>query len=77
MSPYSPLHPHTIDKRIPSGLVVICLRLLEKHPNDRYQSARELRDELAKWRKSPDGHMELERHKKIMKLRAMKAKRKA
>ena len=70
-----PPHPHTVDKRIPGGLVTICLRLLEKHPDDRYQSARELRNELAKWRKSPDGRMEHERHRKIMKLRAMKDKK--
>ena len=41
----------------------------------RYQSARELQSALAQWRKSKDGRMELERHKKIMKLRALKAKK--
>jgi serine/threonine-protein kinase len=71
-----PPHPHTVDELIPDGLVEICLRLLEKHPGDRYQNARALQGELAKWRKSKDGRMELERHRKIMKLRAMKAKKK-
>ena len=71
-----PAHPHTVDEMIPDGLVDICLRLLEKHPNDRYQSARELQDKLAEWRKSSDGRMELERHKKIMKLRARSSKAK-
>ena len=71
-----PLHPHSIDEMIPEGLVEICLKLLEKAPDDRYQTARDLQAALAKWRKSPDGRNEAERHKKIVKLRARKAKKK-
>ena len=71
-----PPPPHTVEPMVPEGLEKICLRLLEKDPDDRYQDATELQAVLAEWRKSPDGRMELDRHKKIMKLRAMKAKRK-
>ncbi|MHC4957201.1 MAG: protein kinase domain-containing protein [Planctomycetota bacterium] len=70
-----PPHPHTVDKMIPPGLVDICLKLLEKHPDDRFQSAAELQASLGQWRKSKDGRVELERHKKIMKMRALKAKK--
>jgi len=67
-----PPHPHTVDEMVPDGLVDICLKLMEKNPPDRYQSAKELQAALAEWRKSEDGKFELERHKKIMKLRAKK-----
>jgi len=67
-----PPHPHTVDEMIPDGLVDICLKLMEKNPPDRYQSAKELQAALAEWRKSEDAKFELERHKKIMKLRAKK-----
>jgi serine/threonine-protein kinase len=69
-----PPHPHTVDELIPQGLVDVCLRLLEKNPDDRYQSAADLQAALAEWRKTADGREELERHRKILKLRARKAK---
>jgi len=69
-----PPHPHTVDPIIPAGLVEICLKLLEKNPDDRYQSAEQLQAALAAWRKSKDGRLEAERHRKILKLRARKAK---
>ena len=70
-----PAHPHTVDKMIPRGLVHICLKLLEKHPRARFQDAGSLQQELAIWRKSPDGKAELERHRKIIRMRAAKAKK--
>ncbi|MHC4931998.1 MAG: protein kinase domain-containing protein [Planctomycetota bacterium] len=70
-----PIHPLKVDPIMPKGLAEICMRLLEKQPDDRFQSAEELQQALAKWRKSPDGRMESERHRKIIKLRATKAKR--
>ena len=69
-----PPHPHTVDEMAPNGLVEICLRLMQKQPRDRYQTAEELQQALAQWRKSKNGREELERHKKIMKLRARKKK---
>ena len=72
-----PAHPHSIEPLAPAGLCDICMRLLEKHPEDRYQSAEELQAALAKWRKTRDGREELERHKKIMKLRERKARLRA
>jgi len=67
-----PPHPADVDEHVPRGLGDICLRLMQKHPDDRYQSAEELQQALARWRKSRDGRMELDRHKKILKLRARK-----
>jgi pSer/pThr/pTyr-binding forkhead associated (FHA) protein/tRNA A-37 threonylcarbamoyl transferase component Bud32 len=72
-----PAHPHTLDEHAPIGLCEICLRLMEKHPDDRYQTAEELQAVIDKWRRSKDGREELERHKKIMKLRERKKKLKA
>jgi len=72
-----PAHPHSIEPLAPVGLCDICMRLLEKHPGDRYQSAGELQAALAKWRKTKDGREELERHRKIMKLRERKARLRA
>ena len=69
-----PPHPHTVDELIPAGLVQICMKLMEKKPEDRIQSAKELQDALAEWRKGKDGREELDRHKKIMALRARKKK---
>jgi len=71
----TPPHPCRVDPMVPPGMGEICMRLLEKHPEDRYQSATELQDALRKWRKEKDGRIESERHKKILKLRAMKAKK--
>jgi len=69
-----PPHPHTVDELIPPGLVKICMKLLEKHPDDRIQTASGLQEALAEWRKSRDGRHELEMHRKIMKLRERKRK---
>jgi serine/threonine protein kinase len=67
-----PPHPHTVDEMIPDGLVEICLKLMEKQPDARYQNAAALQAALARWRKSEDGRHELERHEKILELRAKK-----
>ena len=67
-----PPHPHTVDEMAPLGLVAICLKLMEKQPEDRYQSAAELQAALAQWRKSEDGKKEKERHGKILELREKK-----
>ncbi|MHC4938243.1 MAG: protein kinase domain-containing protein [Planctomycetota bacterium] len=71
-----PPHPCDVDGHVPEGLAEISMRLLRKQPQDRYQTAEQLRAALAKWRKSADGKEELVRHKKIMKLRERKAKAK-
>ena len=70
-----PPHPHDIDHLIPSGLVQICLKMLEKDPDDRYQSADALLNDIAKWRKHKQGRAAGERHKKIVALKAKKASR--
>lgn len=70
-----PPHPHTVDELIPDGLVAIALKLLEKDPADRIQTAKELKAQIDAWRKTPDGKEERERHEKILKLRALKAKK--
>jgi len=67
-----PPHPHTLDEMAPDGLVTICLKLMEKQPEDRYQGAAELQAALAQWRKSEDGKKEKERHGKILELREKK-----
>ncbi len=67
-----PPHPHDLDEMVPDGLVEICLKLMEKQPEDRYQSAAELQAALAQWRKSEDGKKEKERHGKILELREKK-----
>jgi serine/threonine protein kinase len=72
-----PPHPHTVDEFIPDGLVEIALKLLRKNPEERYQGAKELKAAIDAWRKTPDGKEERERHEKILKLRALKAKRAA
>jgi len=69
-----PPPPRSVDDHIPEGLEAICVRMMQKKPQDRFQSAEQLRSSLAKWRKSPDGREEAVRHKKIMKLRERKAK---
>jgi len=70
-----PKHPHEIDHLIPGGLIDVCLRLLEKQPDDRYQSAKELMSAITAWRKTKSGRMAHERHKKIVMLREKKKKR--
>jgi pSer/pThr/pTyr-binding forkhead associated (FHA) protein/tRNA A-37 threonylcarbamoyl transferase component Bud32 len=70
-----PPPPRELEPLAPEGLCGICLHLLRKEPDDRIQSADELQQQLARWRKSADGKAELERHRKILKLRAAKRKR--
>jgi serine/threonine protein kinase len=41
-----PLPPSTVDSRVDLGLEAICLKALEKRPEDRFQSAREMRSAL-------------------------------
>ncbi|MGQ0614046.1 MAG: protein kinase domain-containing protein [Planctomycetaceae bacterium] len=72
-----PPHPHTVDDLIPDGLVQIALRLLRKQPDDRYQSAAELKEAIEGWRRSADGKKEKELHDKILELRARKAAHRA
>lgn len=67
-----PPHPHDIEEMAPSGLVEICLKLMEKPPENRYQSAAELQEALAKWRKSEEGRKDREIHGKILELREKK-----
>ena len=69
-----PPPPHTVDEHVPPELGQICIRLMQKQPSKRFQSAEELQSALARWRKSSDGKEEQARHKKIMKLREKKAK---
>lgn len=44
-----PIPPFKLVNRIPTDLSAICLKCLEKDPNSRYSSARELADDLEKW----------------------------
>jgi tRNA A-37 threonylcarbamoyl transferase component Bud32 len=67
-----PPHPHDIEEMAPLGLVEICLKLMEKRPEDRYQSAAQLQEALAKWRKSEEGRKDKEIHGKILELREKK-----
>ncbi|HEX5137329.1 MAG TPA: FHA domain-containing serine/threonine-protein kinase [Planctomycetota bacterium] len=67
-----PPHPQDIEEMAPDGLVEICLKLMEKRPEDRYQGAAALQEALAQWRKSEDGKKERERHLKILELREKK-----
>ncbi|MEM8885229.1 MAG: FHA domain-containing serine/threonine-protein kinase [Planctomycetota bacterium] len=69
-----PPHPCDVDEHVPEGLAEVAMKLMRKHPTERYQSANRLREAIAQWRKSADGKEELGRHKKILKLRAKKAK---
>ncbi len=70
-----PPPPRAVEEMVPPGLEQICLKLMEKQPDDRYRSAKALQEALAQWRKSKGGRDELERHKKIMALREKKKKR--
>ena len=69
-----PPHPHDIDEMIPAGLISITQRLMQKEPDDRFDSAERLMGELDKWRKSPQGKSARDRHQKLQKVRAKKAK---
>src|SRR5204862_6441445 len=44
-----PVLPRRIDAQIPGELQNICLKALEKSPADRYHSAREMADDLARY----------------------------
>ena len=70
-----PPHPHDIDEMIPPGLISITQRLMRKDPDERFDSAESLMGELDKWRKSPQGKSARDRHQKLQKVRAMKAKK--
>jgi serine/threonine protein kinase len=69
-----PPPPRTVEEMVPEGLERICLKLMEKQADRRLQSAAELQAALARWRKSKEGREELERHRKIMRLREKKKK---
>ncbi|MCR9292150.1 MAG: serine/threonine protein kinase [bacterium] len=46
-----PPRPQSFDPRISKDLETICLKCLEKHPDQRYQSAIELSDDLQRYRR--------------------------
>ncbi|MBQ3940523.1 MAG: PASTA domain-containing protein, partial [Oscillospiraceae bacterium] len=47
--------PHTIRPDIQTGLEEIILRAMQKDPKDRYQSAREMMDDIESFKEDPDG----------------------
>jgi tetratricopeptide (TPR) repeat protein/tRNA A-37 threonylcarbamoyl transferase component Bud32 len=47
-----PRNPRSLNNFIPPDLETICLRAIEKEPHRRYQSAREMADDLRRWRRS-------------------------
>jgi tetratricopeptide (TPR) repeat protein/tRNA A-37 threonylcarbamoyl transferase component Bud32 len=47
-----PRNPRSLNNFIPTDLETICLRAIEKEPHRRYQSAREMADDLRRWRRS-------------------------
>jgi len=46
----APPPPTQVNSRIPGGLEEVILKCLEKNPADRYQSAKELQNQLERWR---------------------------
>jgi tetratricopeptide (TPR) repeat protein/tRNA A-37 threonylcarbamoyl transferase component Bud32 len=51
-----PRNPRSLNNFIPTDLETICLRAIEKEPHRRYQSAREMADDLRRWRRSEPIH---------------------
>jgi tetratricopeptide (TPR) repeat protein len=47
-----PRNPRSLNNFIPVDLETICLRAIEKEPHRRYQSAREMADDLRRWCRS-------------------------
>lgn len=47
-----PLRPQAFDSRIPLDLETICLKCLEKNPDQRYQSLADLKDDLIRYQKN-------------------------
>jgi eukaryotic-like serine/threonine-protein kinase len=46
-----PIAPRQLNPKIPADLAVIVMKAMAKRPEDRYQSARDLADDLEHWRK--------------------------
>src|SRR5206468_2365670 len=59
-----PVSPRRLSDRIPRDLETICLKAMAKEPARRYQTARDLRDDLTRWlggetiRARPAGRLE-------------------
>ena len=47
--------PHTVRPDIQTGLEEIILRAMQKNPKDRYQSAREMMDDIESFKEDPEG----------------------
>ena len=47
--------PHTVRADIQTGLEEIILRAMQKNPKDRYQSAREMMDDIESFKEDPEG----------------------
>lgn len=44
-----PRQPRRINRRVPRDLETVCLKALQKHPNDRYQNAVDMADDLLRF----------------------------
>jgi serine/threonine-protein kinase len=50
-----PARPSALNRDVPRGLDIICLKCLEKNPARRYRSAERLAEDLERWlRHEPD-----------------------
>ena len=47
--PKEPVSPRSVNAKIPKNLETICLKCLEKDPDRRYQSAKDLADDLRRY----------------------------